>query len=397
MRSCVVVAYNNATSRGDVREKQKIMSERPNRTDHASCSSEDGLNVHVEVVEGHDMEDCAYGAWFNLRLHPRIRKRWWCGEVELQDSGGAWTYVDWRRHQSWRRYAPQIVPLLRSVWMTTPLLAMVFLVTVFAGLYYQLYQSKTPGSLVLVSSHYFLPYYYLVIPLSLLLVFRTHVSYLRWWEARERLGDQQNTLRNVARLVVAWIWPKNPTLAADIVRLLAFLPPSSGSWFRHELEPMMANRDLVSDDELRYIMGCDQPTVAVGAMISKLLSTAEVSTYERCLLEAELGLFMNTIGALNRLTTMPLYLSYTRNCVRNLLWFMLGLPFALFQNMGWMTLVAVMASTLLCASIENVTTQIENPLLVLPVLVITTNSRRHVEATLASRQALDKLEASKRL
>ena len=154
---------------------------------------------------------------------------------------------------------------------------------------------------------------------------------------------------------------------------------------------MMANRDLVSDDELRYIVRCDQPTVAVGAMVSKLLSRADVTAYERVMLEAELGLFMNTIGALNRLTTMPLYLSYTRNCVRNLLWFMLGLPFALFESMGWMTLPATLVSMLLCASIENVTTEIENPLLVLPVLVVTTTARRHVEATLASRQALDKL------
>jgi len=348
------------------------------------------VDIHVEA-EGHGVEEWPHGRWLDPLHHPPICKRWWYGEAELRDSGGAWTYVDWRRHQSWRRYTPQVVPLLRSVWRTAPLLAIVFSMTVFAGLYYELYQSKTPGSLVLVSKSYFLPYYYMVVPLSLLLVFRTHVSYLRWWEARERLGDQQNTLRNVARLVVAWIWPRDPKLGANLVRLLAFLPPSSGSWFRHELEPMMANRDLVSDEELRYIVGCDQPTVAVGAMVSKLLSRADVTAYERVMLEAELGLFMNTIGALNRLTTMPLYLSYTRNCVRNLLWFMLGLPFALFESMGWMTLPATLVSTLLCASIENVTTEIENPLLVLPVLVVTTNARRHVEATLASRQALDKL------
>jgi len=330
------------------------------------------------------------GTWLDERRHPPIRKRWWCLEVEMQDSGGAWTYVEWRRHQSWRRYLLQPRPLLRSVWMELPLLILVALATVFAGLYYELYQSKTPGALVLVSSSYFQPYYYLAVPLSLLLVFRTHVAYSRWWEARQNLGDQQNALRNASRLVVAWIWPRDAGLGADIVRLMAFLAPSSGSWFRHELEPMMANRDLVSDEELHYIMRSDQPTVAVGAMISRLLCEApDLTPYERCTIETELGMFMNTIGALNRLTTMPLYLSYSRNCIRNLMWFMFGLPFALFQSMGWMTMVAVVGSTVLCASIENLSIQIENPLLVLPVQTITTNTRRHVEATLASRSALD--------
>jgi len=75
------------------------------------------------------------GTWLDERRHPPIRKRWWCLEVEMQDSGGAWTYVEWRRHQSWRRYLLQPRPLLRSVWMELPLLILVALATVFAGLY----------------------------------------------------------------------------------------------------------------------------------------------------------------------------------------------------------------------------------------------------------------------
>lgn len=57
--------------------------------------------------------------------------------------------------------------------------------------------------------------------------------------------------------------------------------------------------------------------------------------------------------------------------------------------MGWMTVPAVVVTTIMCATIENMATQIENPLLVLPVSTLTTITRRHVEETLASRLALE--------
>ena len=39
--------------------------------------------------------------------------------------------------------------------------------------------------------------------------------------------------------------------------------------------------------------------------------------------------------------------------------------------MGWMTVPAVLVTTIMCATIENMATQIENPLLVLPVETLT--------------------------
>jgi hypothetical protein len=48
-----------------------------------------------------------------------------------------------------------------------------------------------------------------------------------------------------------------------------------------------------------------------------------------------------------------------------------GLPFALYAYMGWMTVPAVLVTTIMCATIENMATQIENPLLVLPVETLT--------------------------
>ena len=281
--------------------------------------------------------------------------------------------------------------MLSSIFQELPLIALVVLVTVFAALYYDLYQTKAPGRLVLVSTGYFQPYFYLVIPLSLLLVFKTQVSYSRWWEARINFGVQQISLRNAARLVVAWIWPKDQRLGEDIVRLIAVLSPSSGAWFRHEVAPLEANKDLLSDRELEYVLGCDQPPVAVGAMISKRLVTAPIETFERVIIEEHLGQFMATLSVLARLSSQPLYLTYTRNAVRNLLLFLLGLPFALYAYMGWATMPAVLVTTILCATIENTATQIENPLLVLPVTTLTTNTRHHVEAVLASRVALENL------
>ena len=233
-----------------------------------------------------------------------------------------------------------------SVWQELPLIAFVLLLTVFAALYYDLYcieldlrlpadsphfvrsffryQTKAPGRLVLVSEGYFQPYFYLVIPLSLLLVFKTQVSYSRWWEARCVLGDQQNELRNAARLVVAWIWPKDKNLAEDIVRLIAALAPACAAFMRHETRPLDANADLLTAKELRYVISCKQPPVALGAMISKRLVAAPIETFERVAIEQNIVAFMSTLAPLIRLSTQPLYLTYTRVAVRMVILFLLG-------------------------------------------------------------------------
>ena len=267
------------------------------------------------------------GDWLNKELHPTIRKRTLALEAEYEDSGGCWAYTDWRRHQSWSRYFVDFVQprhWMGSVWQELPLIVFVLLLTVFAALYYDLYQTKAPGRLVLVSEGYFQPYFYLVIPLSLLLVFKTQVSYSRWWEARCVLGDQQNELRNAARLVVAWIWPKDKNLGEDIVRLIAALAPACAAFIRHETRPLDANADLLTAKELHYVVSCKQPPVALGAMISKRLVAAPIETFVRVAIEQNIVAFMSTLAPLIRLSTQPLYLTYTRVAVRMVILFLLG-------------------------------------------------------------------------
>ena len=47
------------------------------------------------------------GSWFDKDEHPSIRKRAAKLEFEYIDSGGSWTYQDWRNHQSWSRCGPE--------------------------------------------------------------------------------------------------------------------------------------------------------------------------------------------------------------------------------------------------------------------------------------------------
>jgi predicted membrane chloride channel (bestrophin family) len=170
---------------------------------------------------------------------------------------------------------------------------------------------------------------------------------------------------------------------------MSVLAPAAGAWFLHDVDLLHKHADALTEEEFRYVVECNQPPVAVGSMISRHLRMSQLHQFERIAIEDELGQFMNTLGSLNRLTTMPIYLSYSRNCVRMTMWFLFGLPFALWASMSWMTLVAVLATTVLLASIENIGTQIEQPLLVLPVETIVSNTRRHVEATIDSVVSLD--------
>ena len=328
-----------------------------------------------------------FGTWYDA-AEPKPKRKLLNFEVEFEDSGGRFSLDDWRKKQSWYRYLFKPAPLCRSLYQQLPLLIMVTLITIFAGLYHDLLQTKH-GWLVLVSSNYFLPYYYLGIPISLMLVFKTNNCFDRWWEARRNLGDQQNHLRNAARLTCAWVYRQDPKRAVDIVRLMSLLAPAAGAWILHDIGFLREHEHLLSKEEFRYVVECNNPAVALGTMISYQLCRSGLQQFEKIEIESELGGFMNTLGSLNRLSTMPIYLSYSRNCLRMIMWFLFGLPFALWASMSWMTLVAVLVSTVLLATIENIGTQIEQPLLVLPVRNIVNNTKRHVEATIDSMHLLN--------
>ena len=333
-------------------------------------------------------ETFSYGTWYDP-TEPKPKRRVWNCVVEFEDSGGSFTLDQWRTYQSWVRYVCKPLPLFRSVYQEIPLLIMVIAITIFAGLYHDLLQTKHDGWLVLVSSNYFLPYYYLGVPLSLLLVFKTNNCFDRWWEARKNFGDQQNHLRNAARLTSAWIYPKEAQCAVDIVRLMSLLAPAAGAWLLHDVGFIHDHIHLFSNDEYRYIVESNQPPVALGALISQHLHKAQsLHEFEIIQIERELSSFINTLGSLNRLSTMPIYLSYSRNCLRMTMWFVFGLPFVLWASMSWMTLVAVIMSTVLLATIENIGTQIEQSLLVLPVKELVNRTKRHVETTLDSARSL---------
>lgn len=326
------------------------------------------------------------GTWHDP-AEPKPKRRIWKFHIEFDDSGGAFSLNDWRMKQSWSRYLFKPLPLCRSLYQQLPLLFMVVIITVFAGLYHDLLQTKY-GWLELVSANYFLPYYYLGIPISLMLVFKTNNCFDRWWEARRNLGDQQNHLRNAARLTCAWMYPQDPQRASEIVRLLSVLAPAAAAWILHDMGFLREQEHLLTGKEFIYIVESNNPAVALGTMISQHLYHSGLHQFERIEIEAELSKFMNTLGSLNRLSTMPMYLTYSRNCLRMTMWFLFGLPFALWASMSWMTIVAVIVSTVLLATIENIGTQIEQPLLVLPVRTIVNNTKRHVEATIASMHAL---------
>ena len=343
---------------------------------------EDGLGTGAECDKTYKL-----GTWYDPS-EPKPKRKIFNFEIEFEDSGGRFTLDDWRKKQSWSRYLFKPAPLFRSLYQQLPLLLGVTLMTIFAGLYHDLLQTKH-GWLVLVSANYFLPYYYLGIPISLMLVFKTNNCFDRWWEARKNLGEQQNHLRNAARLTCAWVYPQDPERASNIVRLMSLLGPAAGAWILHDLGFLREHEHLFSADEFRYVVECNNPVVALGTMISHQLCRSGLQQFEKIEIESELGAFMNTLGSLNRLSTMPIYLSYSRSCLRITMCFLFGLPFALWASMSWMTLVAVLLSTLLIGTIENIGTQIEQPLLVLPVRTIVNNTKRHVQATIDSMHLLN--------
>jgi len=201
--------------------------------------------------------------------------------------------------------------------------------------------------------------------LSLLLVFRTNASYGRFTEARALWGSTLNRSRDLSRQTISYVTDEE--LAQQIVRWVAAFPKTMMTHLRPGEDLKLELRDVLSAEEIDYIMKSPhRPCDALNA-ISALVSQADVDPLIRHRMDSNITQQHDNLGACERIYKTPIPLSYSRHTSRFVSLYLWLLPLALQPAIGWDTIPASFMAAVALLGIEEIGILIEEPFSVLPL------------------------------
>jgi ion channel-forming bestrophin family protein len=241
--------------------------------------------------------------------------------------------------------------------------------------------------------------------LAIFLAFRNSASYDRWWEGRKLWGGIVNASRAFSRQVITFVRGDEATaLHKDIVyRHLAWL-----NALRCQLrgqDPFVEMKPFVDEAELDRMRAQKNVAAALlhengvrlaGAREKGLIASDELfAAIDRSLVE-----LVNMQGGCERIKGTPVPLAYsffTRTFVRA---YCLALPFGLVDQLGFATVIVVLALTFVLLVLETIGRILEDPFTTapncLPLSAICRNIEINVRQQLGERELPAPIEPEKR-
>jgi len=305
-----------------------------------------------------------------------------------------YTHDDWVKHRSPDRFARNLSTIVtsgvyknlgREVLATTAVATFVCLFNLAVSGYVDFSGAAHEGILQGVLPLLTLPLtgFTLSSPsLGLLLVFRTNTAYQRWDEARKNWGMNINHTRDLVRLGNAYYDSSevgSERRREDLDRLSkctwAFVRSMkrhlSPEWedeefFRKELYERLpeAQANAIINAAHRPNRALFDLSLAIENMPMHFIRKNEV--------HRAVTIFEDNLGSSERLLTSPVPLFYSRHTARFLGFWLLLLPFALFDPFGntWNHLGMIPATAVISVflfGIEELATQMEEPFTILPM------------------------------
>lgn len=210
---------------------------------------------------------------------------------------------------------------------------------------------------------------------GLLLVFRTNGSYQRFKEGLTSFVECLYANRNLVRQALAWLTPEEALLRE---RFLEYSAAWSFTLTYHLLYDREEPGDIqVLRDGLASV-GCkpvtiDRITAAhnrptyVAQTLSLLVARSSVSEQKKTEMDRVLTKLLDAMGKCERLRQHPIPISYTRLTSYTLLFWSLGLAFAITPPLGIAGVPVILFLSLALLGIEDVGVQIEEPFNYLPL------------------------------
>lgn len=196
--------------------------------------------------------------------------------------------------------------------------------------------------------------------ISLLLVFRTNTAYDRWWEGRRKWGALVNDARNLAIKTDTLVLNKDDR---DFFRRMItnFMYAS-----KEQLREGVNFEELeLTNEEFKLLSAKNHvPSAIVDLLFKKyhdLRKQGQLANEDLLLLDTNLNVFLDSLGACERIRNTPIPFSYSLFLKKFIFIYVTTLPLAFVTLFGyWSALVATFVFYVL-VSMEVLAEEIEDP------------------------------------
>ncbi len=198
--------------------------------------------------------------------------------------------------------------------------------------------------------------------LGLMMAFRTQTGYDRFWEGRRAWGAVVNRTRDLGRHVTALV-PDHRLQRALLVHVIGFVHTMRRHlWGEHEVPELDRLFDAAEATSLREAPG---PLHRTLLFVSKELAALRIDNRLDPLscdrIERDLTDLVDQLGACQRIKRTPIPFAYVIHMRRFLLIFLLSLPFAIVESLGWITPFAMLFAAYGLFGVEEIGSEIEDP------------------------------------
>lgn len=226
--------------------------------------------------------------------------------------------------------------------------------------------------------------------LSLLLAFRSNQAYDRWWEARTIWGAVVNDSRSLTRQVLSLM--DATYQSEDLILFQERFVKRQAAWCHslgqslRKTDPLKGVDRLLSRRELSYVMRYDNVPAALLLLHGKDLKYAMeqgwINQYQQIAIDTTLSRLCDSMGKCERIKNTVFPATYSLYTHFTVIFFILLLPFALIDVLGFMEIplvVAIAASFLL---IEKMAINLQDPFENKPTDTPVTTIARNIEKDL---------------
>lgn len=279
-------------------------------------------------------------------------------------------HSEWAQHKSSWRHGRHLYSIFSSgvIFALGPPVFMCTLLATFVSIFNHFVQVQQLPHWVPILEVAALPFTLTSSVLSLLLVFRTNSSYTRFDEGRKIWGSNVNRTRDLARQALTWIRkPQDVSKLSCLLRHIKAYPfclkdhLTEQTGLRSELEGILESAELdalfTSQHKPNYVV----------QIISELVDRCSITEWEKIAMDENLTTFHDNVGACERILKTPIPVAYTLVTSRFLILWHLALPFALWEECGWLTIPATFLIAMALFYIEEVGVLIEEPFWSLPL------------------------------
>lgn len=205
--------------------------------------------------------------------------------------------------------------------------------------------------------------------ISLLLAFKSNQAYDRWWEARIIWGAIVNDSRSLIRQVITFYKDPNFSVEANdfkdnfAKRQIAWC--YSLSYSLRDKDPYKSVKKILNEEDFQYVKKHKHVPNAILMLHSKDLKKAyendKINTYQQVQIDKTLTRLCDYMGKCERIkntifpTTYSMYIRFT------LCLFIMLLPFALTELLGWLQIPLVITIGAAFFLIEKMAIHLQDP------------------------------------